>query len=305
MANRTDIEDTSVWAIQFIHPGQEHVIGKRQVTSAAYIYDWNSCKNQHKRKFMKVCGQYLDSTTDLQSDSIYFWGEWEPWSKITSLSSKIPQGDYPHYVHEPTYFAKSTPPLYCHKRGTNTDPFVFGDNFFYSLCQQYRKTGPTKLNRLSPGSIILFGSCINPRTPNAYFALDTVFVVGEQMRYTAKAILRRLDPFFPAHYNDIMGFRYWKDKTQNLMAYKGASYTAQYEGMYSFVPCKVGKDGMNGFKRAKLTNADLMLISNNLSQGFKAQKSTISDNIDLWKTIRDIIRRQGFYEGVRMDYVII
>jgi predicted nucleotidyltransferase len=60
----------------------------------------------------------------------------------------------------------------------NTDPFVFGGKFMYTLCQQYKKEKhtstltPTKLHSLEKGSVILFGSRLNHD-----FVLDTVFVV--------------------------------------------------------------------------------------------------------------------------------
>ena len=293
---------TSIRTIQFIHPGKEHVISKRHVKNGVCIYDWNGINKQHKRKFIKASGQYLDSNNKIQNDFIYFWGEWEPWSKVSLLHAKPPQGDYPRCVHEPIYYSQSAPPSYCHRRGKNTDPFVFGDHFLYSLCQQYRKTGPTKLNWLSPGSLILFGSCMHPRTTNSYFALDTIFVVGERHGYKPADNVNNLDPYFSIHYNKIMGFK-GRD-LRIFTAYKGASYNSPFEGMYSFVPCKVGESGINGFERAKLTNADLSFITNNLTQGFKAKDSTISNNLVIWNTVRDIIHRQGFYEGVRMDYMI-
>ena len=288
-----------VFAVQFMHPGAEHNL-KNLIIPGTSIYNWN--KGDHRRKFMKASGQYVDSTGLLHDDDIYFWGEWEPWSKVSFLPARKVSGDYPHFLHEPVFFKGPKYPKGCYKAGTNTDPFVFGDNFFYSLCRQYRKTGPTILNFLCPGSIILFGSAKNLQSKDAYFALDTVFVVSESRYYTANNYLRDLGTYVPRNYDVIMGFKPWKIKTQKLAAYKGASFSSQYEGMYSFVPCKVGENGKCGFERPKLTSSDLSLITNKLSQGFKAVASSISDNKQMWNTLRDILRKQGYLEGVKLIY---
>ena len=60
----------------------------------------------------------------------------------------------------------------------NTDPFVFHEQFLYRCCKQTTKKGQTQLAHLLPGSIVLFGSCVND-----LFAIDTVFVVGEYRDY--------------------------------------------------------------------------------------------------------------------------
>jgi hypothetical protein len=41
----------------------------------------------------------------------------------------------------------------------NTDRFLFGDRFRYSICQQHRCAGRlAQLAKLLPGTVILFGS---------------------------------------------------------------------------------------------------------------------------------------------------
>lgn len=296
--------NTDVFAIQFVHPGGEHMISGRDVKKGVTIFDWN--KGGHKRKFMKANGQYVNCNGHVQNDDIYFWGEWEPWSVIHPLPKRLPQGDYPHFVHEPIFYKRSKYPFKCKRLGMNTDPFVFGDNFFYSLCQQYRKTGPTRLNALNPGSVVLFGSCKKTNSPDAYFALDTVFVVAETKSFTEKTFSTDLHGYVPKYYEIIRGISCNSSSTQKLVAYKGASFSSPFNGMYSFVPCKVGDSGKSGFERPRLTNIDLpCLISNALPQGFKSITSTIPNNYDLWKRLCGILHCQGFCEGVRMDYTII
>jgi hypothetical protein len=55
-----------------------------------------------------------------------------------------------------------------------------GPSFLYSNCRQFTsQLRPTRLQRLAPGSLILFGSNLRGR-----FVLDTVLVVGSRTPYT-------------------------------------------------------------------------------------------------------------------------
>ncbi|MGC2450497.1 MAG: hypothetical protein WA477_22795, partial [Candidatus Sulfotelmatobacter sp.] len=78
----------------------------------------------------------------------------------------IPLG--PRFIYEPYYIV---PKSYSGLQ--NTDPFVFGQQFHYTGCQQRTTKGATQLRCLSKGSVILFGSCED----RSAFVLDTVFVV--------------------------------------------------------------------------------------------------------------------------------
>lgn len=300
-------QQDQVYIVQFLHPGGEHRPTKTQRKNGSQPYEWNF--SDHKRKFMKVKGQYIDQNNKLQNtDELYFWGEWEPWSNVHPIDTHNQSAVFPEFIHEPIFYkdSKKDPKFFNGKKNQhrqNTDPFVFADQFLYGLCQQNRKTGPTKLQYLAPGSIILFGSCKQKN----YFALDTVFVISEKRKYSPKSFNNDLS-YIPQNYDRIMGFDDWPlpDCTLNLVEYKGASFNTPYEAykekMYSFVPCKVAGDGANGFERVKLTNKDLSFISDRLNQSFKVTKSTIADNIDFWKTIREIIHQKKCYEGVRMYY---
>ena len=300
--NNNDMNNVCV--VQFLHPGGEHRPTKKQLKNGIQPFGWNF--SDHKRKFMKVKGQYyIDQNNKSQdTDELYFWGEWEPWSNVQPVLTQNSQGDYPCYIHEPLYYRDSAkyPQPYGNetKHRQNTDPFVFADQFLYSLCQQNRKTGSTILQSLSEGSIILFGSC----KFKSYFALDTVFVISERKTYSPMSYYKDLVGNIPQHYDKIMGFNDWPepDKSQKLVSYKGASFNKQYKEMYSFVPCKVGVGGMNGFERVKLTQRELPCISDKLTQSFKVTPSSISKNIEIWEKIREVVREQGCLEGVRIFY---
>ena len=65
----------------------------------------------------------------------------------------------------------------------NTDPFVFGESFLYTCCQQFKNNRPTQLRYLAPGSVILFGSHRGGR-----FLLDTVFVTRRSRDHCRRTI---------------------------------------------------------------------------------------------------------------------
>lgn len=96
----------SIKIVQFIHPGGEHRPLKRDIKAGKSIYPWNY--GGHHRKFMKVDGVYVDANEERQSDELYFWGEWEPWSKVTPIVPANHTGDHPWYLHEPFYDTNPT-----------------------------------------------------------------------------------------------------------------------------------------------------------------------------------------------------
>ena len=314
----------SIKIVQFTHPGGEHKISRAQIKAGDMIKAWNT--EDHKRKFLHTTGACVENGKKTEENDIYFWGEWEPDSKVSLIDN--PGGDhYPHFIHEP--FVKIDPsgqlivpnrkiikdedgkPIKI-KIPANTDPFVFGeDGFYYSCCKQNKKGNPTQLQELEQGSIILFGSTIKPNTPDAYFALDTVFVVGPNRDYNRDSYLKKLKDFTPKYYCDIMNSKSWIGNLE-FTCYQSVNYASPINGMYSFVPCKIGAEGENGFERVKLTKECFELITKNLghSEYFqhklnsapKITESNIDDNLKIWTRLRKIIEEQGFKEAARLDY---
>jgi hypothetical protein len=88
---------------------------------------WNV--DDHRRKFLRAPGRYLDTDGRAASADLVFWGEWEPPSRVVRRWPR--SGRLPRALHEP-YWA--TP------QGTefrqNTDPWIWGQNMFYSCCKQ-------------------------------------------------------------------------------------------------------------------------------------------------------------------------
>lgn len=152
--------------IQLMHPGPElggSKVNKGEVTPA------NDGSMPHTRKYFLHGGQYIDKQRGTpKTGNLQFWGEWE--QAVEAI--KVRKGGVPP--------RSQLKPIWPQGGGSkkwgpvNTDPLVFGPKMYYSNCQQLRKSKPTLLTRLEPGSMILFGSCFD-----GGFLLDTVFVVGE------------------------------------------------------------------------------------------------------------------------------
>jgi hypothetical protein len=168
--------------VQFLHPGGEHIPDRNN----QHHINWNQRK--HKRKFLKNSGTYLEGDRKITSDLI-FWGEWEPQSDIIQ-KFKIEREDEPKHLVQP-YFSVPQHEEFLQ----NTDPFIFGDNFYYVCCQQATKKGFTQLRFLESGSVIIFGSCLNQK-----FVLDTVFVVD---RYYDIESLNQISQYVSDTYVDV------------------------------------------------------------------------------------------------------
>ncbi|MCI0689930.1 MAG: hypothetical protein L0Y54_22235, partial [Sporichthyaceae bacterium] len=157
--------DGPVYVVQFPHPGPEHRPGP------AATMQWNT--GAHARKFLHSPGRYLDGDGTAGSDQLVFWGEWEPPSRV--IERWPADGGLPRYLHQPVWSRPGS-----RQPRQNTDPWVFGETFLFSNCRQLTPAGnPSALQRLTRGSIILFGSQLDGR-----FVLDTVFVVADAAPYT-------------------------------------------------------------------------------------------------------------------------
>ena len=337
--------------VQFPHPGKEHGLPAdkaRRVKSGTrnVVKEW-SLLSYHKRKFMMAKGVAVDANHNvLSASNLYFWGEWEPMSYVTD---HFPDGDgvrLPKFLHEPVLIlGKDGKPHDKKKKESddekvggcqNTDPFVFGDNFLYSYCRQYirynriediKKHGKEEKDvavapqHLQEGSIIVFGSTIDPKSSNPMFVVDTVFVVGDVQPYQPVNARADLSSYFASEtflsdYMEIMQFPKVATKPvdkQWFSCYKGKSFADCPEGPFSFVPCKTelpvkGVERM-GFERPVIPLKDLDLLYNgkelinpNSYRTFKQQIILPPDAAPLWNRIKEIVLSQGFSLGVHLEY---
>lgn len=319
--------------VQFTHPGGQYILSPKE--QKTLIKEWNT--GDHRRKFLIAKGQYVNNNVLSHIQDLLFWGEWEPTSKILRTYSPFDPILAPTFLHSPfitlnkkglvvknsstlktglskSCFGRVVPGcVITYNQFQNTDPFVFGNAFYYSCCKQEQFTS---LRHLDVGSIILFGSTISSKHGGPYFALDTVFVVGEKRTYTAQTAQTDLAGFIPRYYDEIMGFNTWGTKTE-FTCYKGATFNNPVNGMYSFVPCKTAERGSCGFQRAKLTASDFAsvsipdlsrykknpyVITDNLNSAPKRITSNIVANKQVWDIICQVIASQDFLKGVNFDY---
>lgn len=280
--------------IQFTHPGSEHKPDQKDGNHKS----WNTGK--HKRKFLLTKGKYVDGDSVKDSD-LTFWGEWEPPSHVKNLNSQ-PTKFFPKWLHRP-YLPKSIPnPQESQDDYQNTDPCVFGENFKYFLCKQFKPKNRTvtKLSRLDKGSLILFGSTANQNKETAFFQLDTVFVVSDYLEYdiSDKNALSGLGIY--RNFSFKMAFPQPADYSLKLRLYKGATFNEPYEGMYSFSPAKPWHNENLGFPRVQLKDMDY--LTNNLNAAPKYSDVSISRVNSFWREIVEITRKSGCVEGVKFYF---
>ncbi|QGG48012.1 hypothetical protein [Heliorestis convoluta] len=230
-----------------------HTFNLSQAINNRYM-PWND--GEHYRKFMKAYGKYISSLNKppLLGD-ITFWGEWEPATTFETINytndsikdniiSIIRNSKRPKYLHH-VYKIKKESGVYLQ----NTDPYVFGDNFFYTNCKQRGE-----MIRLQKGDIILFGTpgkVFNKET--VYMELDTVFVVGDNTIHINKSDYPQFNKFSDEKYqifknvvlekiferlNKKNGQYFITDTEKKFIIYKGATYDNPVNEMFSFVPCQ-------------------------------------------------------------------
>ena len=278
--------------VQFMHPGGEH--GPDTGTHKA----WNV--HDHKRKFLRLRGEAcptMDVSLPPLRLELAFWGEWEPESQTEELSGSVAGG--PQWIHRPYY----APPREFRRNGDvlqNTDPFVYGDRFLYTLCRQWKKAGgikrPTALRDLDVGSLILFGS-----SKDGGFVLDTVFVVGASVLHDALTWPTVTRGLVPDAYADVtLRPTYEWGGGEELRLYFGATPGDAVDGMFSFVPCAPADNAAPGFARPTIDLGDL--ITPTLQMGAKLARDLSVDRMkSIWESVARQVLEQGLFLGTRFE----
>ncbi len=277
--------------VQFLHPGGEHK------PDDGLIKKWNT--KSHQRKFLRQAGRYV-ADGKVEKGKMLFWGEWEPESKVTEVDGPVDQG--PRFIYEPYYVV----PKPC-DRLQNTDPFVFGEQFHYTVCLQ---PDFPQLRHLSKGSVILFGSC-----KDHAFVLDTVFVVDEWIDYIIANYAEDLAGAISQEYEEVTILPlYWEliaeskscsrrkrsctppNAEQTWRLYFGASHVKRVHGMYSFFPCQRYDVNTGGFPRPRISLSE---IADEKSRGIKRTYIGRLDEMKLlWDKVVEQVKDQGLAPGV-------
>jgi len=211
------------YIIQFPHPGPEHR------PPPGTIMPWNP--GRHARKFMVAEARYRDERSVERHGNVVFWGEWEASSRV--LRSWPKEGDLPRFLHHPLL---EPPPEGLRQ---NTDPCVFGETFYYRNCTRRTNQGrtATAMQRLTPGSLILFGSSVG-----GAFVLDTALVVGKRVAklVPGEPLDVEVDHAFQvATLESLIDRATEEDKREErtFTLYASATPSRPVAGMFSFVPC--------------------------------------------------------------------
>jgi hypothetical protein len=282
--------------VELIHPGQEFCPGSRS-SADRVIWDdgkrlgglrlWNNEK-QHKRKFLLSKGKCRSSLYGQDFDRVLtFWGEWEPQSRFRKL---VDGPGLPSYIHTPVFLEGSG-------GKHNTDPFVFGTEFWFTNCQQPRYPF---LRALPVGSLIIFGTAYKRG-----FALDTVFVVGERITPAQYHDHPAVCPYLLRlvtldHLNMAQ-----RPENQGLVFYRGKRPA---DGKpFSFVPCRLAEnaDIIQGHDRVILSYKEFDLLwgkKSFFSQGcgrLNRGAQAVSEDaiLKFWKKIAVCCQTQQFLLG--------
>jgi hypothetical protein len=229
------------------------------------------------------------------ANELVFWGEWEPESAVEAIDNTVAP-DGPRWLHRPYY----VPPASYSGRHQNTDPFVFGDCFLYTLCRQTKQIGghqrPTFLRDLAPGSVILFGSL-----KRREFVLDTVFVVAEGVLHDVDTWSDTLAGRISETYADVtLKPTYQTRWPHDLRLYRGATLPDQVGGMFSFVPSLSAEVGREGFMRPAIRLDEV--ITPGLMMGAKRTSNLSLERLkELWDAVVAQVIDQDLSLGTRFD----
>lgn len=276
--------------VQFMHPGPEH--GPDRDGAKA----WNA--DAHRRKFLAAEGTYLENLkAGPESGVIVFWGEWEPESEVRRVPEPR-ERDAPRWLHEPYYLR----PASYSRRGKplqNTDPFVFGDHFLYTICRQFTRTRgewrPSFLHDLAAGSVILFGS-----HRRGEFLLDTVFVVADSVLHRATDWRASLAEQVGGTYADVtLGPLHDEGSFGEPRLYFGATPEAPVAGMFSFVPCLPAEEGTHGFPRPPIRLDGLVTPTQMMGMKGKEERS-LKELKEAWDSVVSQVLAQDLMLGFRL-----
>lgn len=286
--------------IQFSHNGQELNISRK--ISENYRFDsessgyrfWNNTPT-HWRKFIKHKGWYLDNvggqlSTEPRVAELYFWGEWEPQSQFELTGNLFLNKErLPHAIHSPSFSDDN-------KGRHNTDPFVFGDHFYYTNCKQKQIGNGKKMLSLPQESIILFGSEIN----KSDFTIDTVFVVSDSETVSEyklhtenyPSILRKMTIDLNGGLSD--WHKLYKGKMYNL----SKQYAENIKSTFCFFPCKVDC-GDIGFARPIINWRKFNLQKP--GAGTVLYTVNFTSDFTFWNALVTELLAQGFSLGIRLE----
>ena len=297
---------------------------------------WNN--SLHQRKFIMCRGLYLDKESFYTNSNgkykpnegdLLFWGEMEYPTHYEKIDyNAVIDNGYPHYIHTPieqrkkyiencnsdslyklygTLFDDGNIRIYEPKIGLqNTDPYVFGDAFYYSCCKQRKCNKSTKLQELECGDIIIFYS-YKGCSSEFVCRVDTVFVIGKKIgKYKKNEYAAIRESISDLYFQNIIlpifyGNGSSVDNEGGFTLYKSATFESPVNGMFSYFPCKPYKENdCCGFPRYEIKNGEL---SNEIilksKQGFAINSVDDETAKKIWNNLTESILADGYRLGVK------
>jgi hypothetical protein len=267
--------------VQFLHPGGEHL-------PMGPTMPWNI--GPHRRKFIRQQGSAIRGNERFDGE-LLFWGEWEAQSRVIAIPDPIHRG--PTWIHEPFYRLPESSDW-----RQNTDPCVFG-GFRYTCCQQHFKGRPSTLQKLAPGSIILFGARVAGE-----FVLDTLIVVRDEgIEHDVGNYRRALDDKVPVGYFHVTLVPWYSDPVSPCRLYQGVTATKPMNGTFSFFPAVPTSSGARGFARPAIVLPGL--VSSSQSQGRKFTALASEELADSWRAVVRQVEDEGLWLGISASFPML
>lgn len=275
--------------------------------NGAVICPWNM-SGLHRRKLLESHDASVIDASHIKSKDckITFVGEWECCSEHRP-NSKYKTGSKDIYkdIHSPFLTV-----LDSHPQVLNTDPFVFGDYFYYVCCKVR--------DDMKPGDIVIIGTF---KKDNPYeFIVDTVMVLLGNYE-----IKENEDKYFPyAYYNVTLSKilpnkKVWIGKMydnrkhnrnylEHIYQDLENSYNEIYnknQKLFSFVPCKRLIEDPNNTQI--VTSLPVITVKNSKGDVLKGARngshievSSASEMKDIFDDIVRQVQTNGFELGVYM-----
>lgn len=271
--------------------------------NGAVICTWNMSA-LHRRKLLESHGaSVIDASYKKNINcNITFVGEWECCSQHRPNSLwKVGLRDIYRDIHSPFLTV-----LDSHTQVLNTDPFVFGDYFYYACCKVR--------DGMKPGDIVIFGTFNKDKFDE--LIIDTVIVLLGKYE-----IKKNEDKYFPyAYYNVTLSKvsphnNVWigkmfdnRNHIEHLYQDLEDSYNEIYDEsqkLFSFVPCKRLTEDLNNTQiitslpviTVKNSNGDVLTGTRN---GNHIEVASPSEMKNIFDDIVSQVQKQGFDLGIYM-----
>lgn len=316
--------------ILFTHPIKEHITvnrkykwcnNLRQFKKAIKLYGdkesvvmpWND--GDHARKFIECKCDVLDEKNNVtQIDKQRFWGEWEQPSRVYTIAKDDNVPEMANYIH--ILLVGKLDDLEKNKQYKNyqnTDPYVFGDSFYYCCCKQLANGTRKNLINLEENDIIIFCGLLGSKEKGYKYAVDTIFVVEKAIcKYgtqdtneESKNIIKKLDKKYingvlnPVLYGNDESLG--RDDNKYFVLYKAKMYKAGSDDMFSYFPVKKELN----YKKVEIPYEKMREILDIEKTGRKILNRSqaglhVLDSRKVWNDLKEyIVNNQGYSLGIK------